>query len=68
MERFLIIVARDQPELLRDLTKVYGHAEDVEIIVDRRKRPGWAWPGVDRRDPLGRAELETHGMLVIEPR
>ncbi len=68
MERFLIIVARDHPELLRHLTRVYGRAEDVEIVLDRRTRPGGAWPGVDRRDPLDSAELETHGFLVIEPR
>ena len=68
MERFLIIVARDHPELLRYLTRVYGRAEDVEIVLDRRTRPGGAWPGVDRRDSLSSAELETHGFLVIEPR
>jgi hypothetical protein len=67
MERFLIIVARDHPDLLRHLTRVYGHAEDVEIVLDRRTRPGGAWLGVDRRDSLDSAELETHGFLVIEP-
>jgi hypothetical protein len=68
MERFLIIVARDQPDLLRELTKFYGRAADIEIIVDRRTKPAGLWRGMDRRDPLDNAELKTHGFLVIEPR
>jgi hypothetical protein len=66
MERFFIIVARDRPELLRDLTAVYGHASEVEIVLDRRTRHDWARPGMDRRTPQDLKDLEAQGFMVIQ--
>ena len=39
MERLLIIVARDRPELFQELSSTYGPSGDVEILLDRRQAP-----------------------------
>ena len=35
--RYLIIVARDQPDLWRSLKEHFAASEDVELILDRRQ-------------------------------
>ncbi len=36
MERYLIIVSRDRPELVDTLASSYGQTDEVEIHLDRR--------------------------------
>ena len=68
----LIIVSRDQPELLHALLALYkGNEEGVEIRLDRRT--GQAWTGLgdrpDRRSPPSHdTNLEDHGFIVIPRR
>ena len=67
----LIIVSRDQPELLHALLALYGNEEGVEIRLDRRN--GQAWTGLgdrpDRRSPPSPdTNLEDHGFIVIPRR
>jgi len=45
MERCLIIVARDQPELLAQLAFMYAHEENVEVCFDRRQAQPWTGMG-----------------------
>jgi hypothetical protein len=66
MWRWLVIVARDQPELWATWTCFYGGAERVEICFDRRQ--GQPRPG-DRPDRRARSPhergLQERGFLVI---
>ena len=64
----LIIVAREQPELLHALIALYGQEDGVEIRFDRRQ--GLPWPGMgnqpDRRSPPNAdTDLQDHGFIVI---
>ena len=68
MSRYLVIIARDRPELLGILAVIYGQKGEVEIHFDRRQ----AQPGTgradrpDRRTPPHRdTDLQAHGFLVI---
>jgi hypothetical protein len=68
MERCLIIVARDQPELLAQLAFMYAHEENVEVCFDRRQAQPWAGMGdqPDRRSPpRPDTDLLDHGFIVI---
>jgi len=41
MERWLVIIARDRPELWVTWASFYGGAEKVEVLLDRRQeQPG----------------------------
>jgi len=70
MPVFLIIVARDRPELLAQMQRVYADASEVEVRGDRRQ--GQPWPGPDAR-PDRRArrsrdtELRDRGFIVARP-
>ena len=68
MERCLIIVARDQPELLAQLAFLYAHEPDVEVCFDRRQGEPWTGTG-DRPDrrflPRPDTDLQDHGFIVI---
>ena len=55
MERCLIIVARDQPELLAQLAFLYAHDADVPVCFDRRQGQPW----------IGNGEQLDHGFIVI---
>jgi len=64
----LIIVARDEPELLRALMSLYGHEPGVQIRFDQRH--GLPWTGMGdipaRRSPPNLdTDLEDHGFIVI---
>ena len=68
MERCLIIVARDQPDLLAQLAFMYAHAAEVEVCFDRRQ--GEPWTGSedqqDRRvPPRPDTDLRGYGFIVI---
>ena len=68
MGRYLIIIARDRPDLLGRLAVIYGQKGEVEIHFDRRyEQP---WPGSvdrpERRTPTHRdSVLQKQGFLVI---
>jgi hypothetical protein len=64
----LIIVAREQPELLHALIALYGHEHGVEIRVDQRQGLPWTGTGErpDRRSPpRPDTDLLDHGFIVI---
>ena len=68
MERCLIIVARDQPELLAQLAFMYAHEADIEVCFDRRQgEPGTRMSDrPDRRyPPRPDTDLQDHGFIVI---
>ena len=68
MGRYLIIIARDRPDLLGRLAVIYGQKGEVEIHFDRRKGQAWAGKGnrSDRRAPPQRDSLlQKQGFLVI---
>jgi hypothetical protein len=68
MWRWLVIIARDRPELWATWTCLYGGAERMEVHFDRRQVQG----GTGRADaperrarPKGDVELQERGFLVI---
>jgi hypothetical protein len=68
MRQWLVIIARDRPELWVTWASFYGGAEQVEVLFDRRQ--GQSWPGTggraDRRtQPHRETELLERGFLVI---
>ena len=66
--RSLLIVARERPELWRDLILTYGPADELEILLDRRGTRHWAGPRTDseRRSSLHRVtEVVGQGFYVI---
>jgi hypothetical protein len=68
MERCLIIVARNQPELLAQLAFMYAHEAGVEVCFDRRQGQPWTGKGDgrDRRSPpRPDTDLQDHGFIVI---
>jgi len=68
MERCLIIVARDQPDLLAQLAFLYAQEADVEVCFDRRQGQPWTGNGeqLDRRSPpRPDTDLLDHGFIVI---
>ncbi len=69
MERCLVIVSRDRPDLMRALHSViYGPEGSVEIRFDQRHRQiqGWREDGGDRRSSRTReSDLRDHGFVVI---
>jgi hypothetical protein len=57
--RYLIIVAREQFDLLRHLRQTFEGVDQVEVVLDRRHGGWWQWTqsreyqerGADRRRP-----------------
>ena len=68
MNRYLIIVSRDRPDLLATLAIAYGQTGKAEIRFDRRQGQPWTGTG-DRPDRRSQPHLDTdlqeHGFLVI---
>ncbi len=73
---YLVIVARDRPDLLRHLRKALADWPDAEVVSDRRYGARWQWGqsrespqrGVERRRPLSR-ETDVHSRaFLIVPR
>ena len=68
MNRYLIIVSRDRPDLLGTLAVIYGQKGVAEIRFDQRQGRPWTETGArpDRRTRLPRdGVLQKHGFLVI---
>jgi len=68
MASYLVIVARDRPDLLGRLAVIYGQKGEVEIYFDRRHGQSWTGRGdrPDRRAPRHRVSvLRKQGFLVI---
>jgi hypothetical protein len=69
MERCLVIVSRDRPELVQTLRSIiYGPQGEVEIRFDQRRSQLASWTGEegDRRSALSRdTHLQDHGFMVI---
>jgi hypothetical protein len=69
MERCLVIVSRERPELVQALASIiYGPQGEVEIRLDQRHRQlrTWGAGDVDRRSPFsGATHLQDHGFVVI---
>jgi hypothetical protein len=69
MERCLVIVSRDRPDLLHTLSSViYGPEGSLEIRFDQRYRQlhGWRDEDQERRITLGReSDLRDHGFMVV---
>jgi hypothetical protein len=68
MERYLVIISRDRPDLLGRLATIYGQKGEVEIHFDRRQGQTLAGHGnrSDRRTaPHRDADLKRQGFLVI---
>ena len=49
--RFLIVVARDQPEVLQALTRRFAGNEEVQVFLDRRQA---TWRSGERTDEIER--------------
>jgi hypothetical protein len=68
MERRLIVVSRNRPELWQELRRNYAPAEGTEVILDRRQWQRWTRPGADGAcrppAPLD-MELQSQGFVVI---
>jgi hypothetical protein len=68
MWRWLVIIARDRPELWPTWTCLCRGGVKIDVLVDRRQSPvgnGWR-NGPDRRlRPGVGGELEERGFLVI---
>jgi hypothetical protein len=68
MRRWLVIIARDRPEVWVTWAAFYGGAEQVEVLVERRQGQPWTGRGdrPDRRVPPHRhMDGRTQGFLVI---
>ena len=59
--QWVILVARDQPDLFTHLVRAFSRDEKVEIVMDRRKDYSRNPPGMEDR-------LRTHGAAVIKRR
>ncbi len=64
LHTYLIIVARDRPDLFEYLTESYGH--EMKVIVDRRQRPRPPFPG-PRHTPssIWYAEMQREGFMMV---
>jgi len=72
---YLIVVARDQPDLLRHLEHTLTGFQGVEVVLDRRWGGWWQWSrsreyqerGADRRvtPPNGESSLGNRSFLMI---
>jgi hypothetical protein len=68
VDRYLVIVSRERPELVQELRSTYVHSGEVEILLDRRQAPQRTlpWNAADRRSAtrLGTV-VEGQGFFVI---
>ena len=68
MSRWLVIIARDRPELWVTWASFYGGAAKVEVLLDRRQRLPCPRSGErpERRAQRTReSDLQERGVLVI---
>lgn len=74
--RVLVVVARDQPDLWRHLTRDFLGYKHVEVVLDRRHGGRWQWTqtremqerAIDRRRPESAdADLRYRAFLIVPP-
>ncbi len=68
MLQWLVVIARDRPDLWATWTALYGGAERFEIVLDRRHRRPRTAQGTrpDRRvRSTSESELQARGYVVI---
>ena len=67
MWRWVVIIARDRPELWMSWASFYGHTGKVDVLFDRRQGPPHTGEGLpDRRTrPNLDSALQEQGFLVI---
>ena len=68
MERYLVIVSQDRPDLCQELRSSYGHLGDMEILLDRRQAPRGPVPREDadcRSASRLNTGVEGQGFVVI---
>jgi hypothetical protein len=67
MNRCLIVVSRNRPDLELELRQAYAPGVGVDIIVDRRRRQRWMWPGEGAVRPPSRTDLDLQrqGFAVV---
>lgn len=73
--RYVIVVARDQPDLWRHLRQSVGEIHGVHVVLDRRHGGRWAWArswderhDVDRRRGADDANrLSYPSVFTIHP-
>ena len=56
--RWIILVARDQPELFEHLTRAFANDDKVEVILDRRRN-------FRRNPPAMEERLRVHGAAIV---
>jgi hypothetical protein len=56
--QWIVLVARDQPDIFAHLVQTFGKDDQVEVILDRRRDPQRNPPGVEER-------LRIHGVVVV---
>jgi len=56
--QWIILVARDQPDLYEHLDRAFAHDDKVQVIMDRRRDYSRNPPGLEER-------LRTHGAAVV---
>jgi len=57
--RWIILVARDQPDLFAHLVRSFRNDAKVEVILDRRKDSRRNQPRIEER-------LRSHGAVVVK--
>ncbi len=63
-ETYLIIVARDRPDLFEYLTENYGH--EMKVILDRRQRPRLPIPRPHHPpSSIWYAEMQREGFMMV---
>ena len=74
--RYLIVVARDQPDLWRHLRQSFGELRGVDVVLDRRHGGRWQWAqsweyeqrGMDRRRAADAASRLSHrSVMIVHP-
>jgi hypothetical protein len=71
--RYLIVVARDQPDLWRHLQASIGELTGVDVVLDRRYGGRWQWAksreyerhGLDRRRATCAANRLSHPSVMF---
>ena len=68
MTRYLVIIARDRPELWETFAIIYNNVPGCEIRFDRRydQNESMGWEGTERRAAVVRDKvLRDQGFVVI---
>jgi len=75
-QRYLIVVARDQPDLWRHLRQSLTGLDGVDVVLDRRHGGRWQWTqscdyqdrgGDRRRSTEVEASLSQRSVVIVQP-